>query len=221
MFDTVVLEGLKLKVPVEIKEFLGENGASFPQDFQTKDLDNSLLTYYIKESGQVYETEFIPTGKKIKSDYNFPSFKTNRSFIERLYFDRVFKPLGPRIIDERKEVKKRSSFTETIAIYTYTKVNDRYLELEYELEIVSGKVKKSKVLKWSIESEEDAIERRERDQKWNEEQDIKQRQREIFTQKWYYPILREVYNPIVYFGSRAVVSICNKIIHLTYSWRGV
>lgn len=221
MFDTVIVEGLKLKVPSEVKEFLGENDGTFPTDFQTKDLENCLLTYRIKESGQVYETHYIPTGKKVKSSLDFSNFRSNNSFLERLYLNSKIPISGPRMIDERKETIKKSKITETIAIYTYEEIGGRFLELEYELDIVNGKVKKHKLLKWEIESEEKSIERHTQDQKWKEEREVERLKHERFTQNWYYPILKEIYNPLVFFGSKAIVYICNKIIRLTYRWHRI
>ena len=64
MYDTVIVEGLKLKTSKEVAAFLKANSAKLPSEFQTKDLENFLATYYINEAGQIFETVYKPTGKK-------------------------------------------------------------------------------------------------------------------------------------------------------------
>ena len=65
MFDTVIIEGLKLEQPKEIAAYLKSIDAVITNDFQTKDLDNCLGTYKIDSSGQLFEATRVPTGKKI------------------------------------------------------------------------------------------------------------------------------------------------------------
>jgi hypothetical protein len=47
MFDTVIVEGLKLKAPKEVFSYLKTNNSEFPVEFQTKDLENFLGNYKI------------------------------------------------------------------------------------------------------------------------------------------------------------------------------
>ena len=83
LFDTVIIEGLKLKAPREVTSFLKSNNAEFPKEFQTKDLDSAMSVYTIKENGNIYIEERIPTGKKIP--FNYPSWSWNDNRKEFFY----------------------------------------------------------------------------------------------------------------------------------------
>jgi hypothetical protein len=51
-----------------------------------------------------------------------------------------------------------------------------------------------------------------------EESFAKQRE---FKLKWYYPVLKEIYNPFVFFTKIIVQGLCNTVIRWSYRWHGV
>jgi len=224
MFDTVLIKGLKLKEPKEVSSYLKNNYGSFPTDFQTKDLENSLSTYYINEDGQIFEEVRKPTGKKVP--YKFPiwDWKDNRSFLERLYWNTRNKKYiteEDKLVDEYKTVKQKSKFTQTFNIYSYDEIGGRYVDLEYEIKAVEGKVKSSKLIKHSIESEADARNRKQRDIEFKARLEEEITHRNNLHSRWYYPIIKETYNPLVFFTKLIVQNICNKIVIWSYRWTGI
>lgn len=227
MFDTVVIEGLKLPtLTKEVNSYLKKVGKSLPNDFQTKDLDNSLSTYTIDSKGQIYLTEYKPTGKKIPYESPFANWTDNRSFIERMYFKLQHRHLNkkyslPRFTEERKPVKVKTKITNTFEVYNYEQIDGRYVDVSFIITAIDGKVTKISLNKAEIESEKEARERIKR----NEEFDVRMalnidRQRK-FRSQWYYPILKETYNPILFLSSKLVQAACNWLIKQTYRWRGV
>lgn len=225
MFDTIVIEGLKLKTPKEVTSFLKANNAELPTEFQTKDLDCVLATYFINEKGDVYENVRKLTGKKIPYEPPFKGWHDNRSFLERVYWkikNKNFKlPEEGRYVEEYKTVKVKSKLTSTFTMLSLDEVGGRYLTLDYEVKVVEGKVKSVKLLKWEIESKSDAQERH----KENEEFKLRASQeieaRKAFQSNWYYPILKETYNPFIFFSRLTVQAICNALIRWSYRWTGV
>jgi len=230
MFDTIILNGYKLKQPTELTKLLKEHGQTFPEEFQTKDLANCLVNYKIDSNGQIFESHFVPTGKKKKREFPFFKNSIRVSFLERLYFKfsrgfgKYSKSLNrPLVVDELKEIYKKSNITSTFNIYTYGSVgnNKRIVDLEYNIVAINGKIKSTKLINCKIESEKDAIERlkdqEERDRQFQEQTD----RRKKFTSTWYYPILRETINPVCFFSRKIVQFVCNKLINISYKWNGV
>lgn len=228
MFDTVVVEGLKLpKLPSTIESFLKKSNASIPNDFQTKDLENALLTFYIDSKGQIYEERRVATGKRVKRPLLWEAWKDNRSFIERMYFKFIDKKFltSPykelRTIPELKVVKKKSNITNTFNFYTFSDINGRYLDVEYKAEAVNGKVKSVILLKSELESEADSRKRRAANEEFDKKMIATVEARRRFVEKWYYPLLKEVYNPFVFFGKKAIQYFCTKLINWTYRWHSI
>lgn len=224
MFDTVVVEGLKLpNLPKDINNYLKENNASLRAEFQTKDLECIMLNYVIKKDGQVYETHFKPTGKK--KPYEPLAFRDNRSFLEKLYTKLKYKNLnngGKRsFVDEVKPVLKKSTMTKTFVAGSYDEVAGRYLDVDIEFTVIAGKVIKTKLLKAELEPALKAKKRRETDLIFKTKMDASFEARRKFQSKWYYPVLKEVYNPFVFFSRLSVQAACNKIVKWTHSWHGV
>lgn len=225
LFDTVIIEGLKLKAPREVTSFLKSNNAEFPKEFQTKDLDSAMSVYTIKENGNIYIEERIPTGKKIPFNYPTWSWNDSRPYLERLYFKFKNKQYNisdeSRLVDETKTVKVKSNITNTFFMLSYDEIGGRHISLDYEVKAVNGKVKSIKLKEWSIESEEEASQRHKSDQEFKLKRDESFAKRKEFQSRWYYPVLREVYNPIIFFSRIAIQSICNKIVSISYRWTGV
>lgn len=226
LFDTVIIEGLKLKAPKEVDNFLASNNAEFPDEFQTKDLGSYFTTYFINKDGQIYENVRKPTGKMVPYKPFSWDWKDNRSFLERLYFNAKHKKISEvdgeeKLVEEYKTVKQKSKITNTFDIYSYDKIGDRYVELEYQVKAVEGFVQSVKLLKYSIESDEDAAERNQRDVEFKTNMDKQISKRKEFHSKWYYPLIKETYNPFVFFTKLLVQNICNKLVAWSYRWTGV
>lgn len=227
MFDTVVIDKLKLpNLPKEVTSYLKNNNASIPTEYQTKDLENCLLTYTIDSSGQIYLTEFKPTGKKIPYESPFKNWTDSRSFLERVYFKIIERRLDNkyptlRKVEERKPVKVKTKLTNTFNVYSYDEIGGRYVELEFGIVAVDGKVKKVNILKSEIESEKLAKQRISEREKFEKNLSESIASRNKFRSKWYYPLIKETYNPFVFFTSKLVQKLCNKILSLSYRWTGV
>jgi len=227
MFDTVVIENLKLpSLPREVSLFLKSNNKQVPSEFQTKDLDNTLSTYTIDSSGQISVTEYRPTGKKIPYNSPFSGWTDNRSFLERLYFKFIHRQIdkkhpSPKTVDERKPVKVKTKITSTFNLYTYDEVGGRYLDIEFSVVAVEGKVKKINLIKAEVESEKSARSRKKQNEEFEQKLSLSIANRNAFRAKWYYPIVKEIYNPFVFFSSKIIQKICHKISNLTYRWTGV
>ena len=227
MFDTVVIEGLKLpNLPKEINSYLKATNSLLPNDYQTKDLENFLSTYTIDKKGQIYLTEYKPTGKKIPYQSPFQNWTDNRSFLERVYFNIRNRHLNtkhplPKFTEERKAVKVKTNITQTFKIYNYVEIVNRYIDVGFEVTAVKGKVVKISLSNAKIEPEKDARARHKNNEEFDKKMASDFEKRRIFKSKWYYPVLKEVYNPFVFFSSKAIQGICSWIIKQTYRWHGV
>lgn len=224
MYDTVVVEGLKLKAPKEVTSFLKANNAEFPTEFQTKDLENFLGTYKINAKGDVYREERKPTGKKIPYDLPFKNWEDNRPWLERVYYKFKYKNHTKeeiKFVDETKPVFAKVKFTNTFTMLAVEDVSGRSLVLDYEVKVIDGKVKSVKLGEWSIESEEKANQRHKDDAEFKKNIEINFAARRAFQSKWYYPVLKETVNPAVFFAKMLTQKTCNKIITWSYRWHGV
>jgi hypothetical protein len=224
MFDTIIIEGLMLKAPKEVTSFLKANNAEFPKEFQTKDLDNVLGTYKLNAKGDVYREERKPTGKKIPYGLPFLSWKDDRAWLERVYWKYKHKEYTNeevKLIDETKPVFTKVKLTNTFTMLGVELINGRSLVLDYEVKVIDGKVKSTKLIEWSLESEKDAQKRRQDDEEFQLQTDRTLAKRRALRSKWYYPIIKETYNPFIFFSRLAVQSICNALIRWSYRWLGV
>jgi hypothetical protein len=225
MFDTIIVEGLKLKAPKEVTSFFKANNAEFPKEFQTKDLDNVLGTYKLNAKGDVYREERKPTGKKISYELPFLKWKDERAWLERVYWKythKEYKKEDIKLIDETKPVfvivKK---FTNTFTMLAVEDIGGRSLTLDYEVKVIDGKVKSTKLLEWSLESEKDAQKRKQDNDEFLLQMDKTINKRRELRSKWYYPILKETYNPFIFFTRKAVQAACNALVRWSYRWTGV
>jgi hypothetical protein len=225
MFDTIIVEGLKLKAPKEVTSFLKAHNAEFPTEFQTKDLDNVLGTYKLNAKGDVFREERKPTGKKIPYELPFLKWKDERAWLERVYWKythKEYKKEDIKLIDETKPVfvivKK---FTNTFTMLAVEDIGGRSLTLDYEVKVIDGKVKSTKLLEWSLESEKDAQKRKQDNDEFLLQMDKTINKRRELRSKWYYPILKETYNPFIFFTRKAVQAACNALVRRSYRWTGV
>lgn len=224
MFDTIIIEGLKLKAPKEVTSFLKANNAELPTEFQTKDLENSLGTYKINAKGDVYREERKPTGKKIPFDLPFKNWEDNRPWLERVYYKFKYKNHTKeeiKFVDETKPVFAKVKFTNTFTMLAVEDVSGRSLVLDYEVKVIDGKVKSTKLVEWSLESEKDAQKRKQDNDEFLLQMDKTINKRRELRSKWYYTILKETYNPFIFFTRKAVQAACNALVRWSYRWTGV
>jgi hypothetical protein len=76
-------------------------------------------------------------------------------------------------------------------------------------------------LEWSLESKEDAQKRKQDDDEFLLQMDRSIAKHRELKSKWYYPILKETYNPFIFFSRLTAQAICNSIIRWSYRWTGV
>jgi len=222
LFDTVIIEKLKLDYPPEVDSFLKERNAEFPNDFQTKDLDCSMASYKITEDGQLWHEQRIPNGKKVKRN-SWPKFNQDLSWLETLYFDYKEKQFDKKMnalyseFDEGYDlVFKPSNVTATISLYTYELIKDKYLTLDYEVILVGGKVINSRLIHHEIETDEEKNNREIRDKELDENLAARRKAYKKLHAQWYYPIIKEVYNPLVFLTSKFLRYIADKLKQFSY-----
>lgn len=222
MFDTVVVEGLKLKSTATVDKFLKANNAELPNDFQTKDLVNALRTYKIDSNKQVWCQVPKETGKRIPYKPLFAGWTDNRSFIERLILNSKLKGVKtPKTSPEIKYVWVKEKITNTFEMYTYTEIGGRYLDVSYEVRVIDGIVKNIELKDSKIEPEAEAKARHARNHEWEENMKINFDRRNKFVSKWYYPIIKETYNPLVFLFRLALQKLANALTRWSYRLHGV
>jgi len=222
LFDTVIIEKLKLEYPPEVDSFLKERNAEFPNDFQTKDLDCSMAMYKITEDGQLWHEQRVPNGKKVKRE-PWPRFKQDLSWLETVYWDYREKQLDKKMnalyseFDEGYDlVFKPSNVTTTINLYTFELIQDKYLTLDYEVILVGGKVVSSRLTHHEIETDEEKNNREIRDKELDENLTARRKALNKLHAQWYYPVIKEVYNPLVFLTSKSLQYIAERLKQLSY-----
>lgn len=222
MFDTVVIEGLKLKTTPEVKKYLQQSSAEIPTDFQTKGLENALRTYKIDSKGQFWAHLAKETGKKIPYKNPFSHWTDNRSFLEKLYYkskQSAFK--APKTVAEMKYVWTKQNTTNTFEIYTYSEIAGRYVDISYNVEVVSGKLKKIELRDSKIESISEAKARAQRNKEWENKMKQNFDARNKFVSQWYYPILKEIYNPTALLLRLSFQKLSSWLASASYRIRGI
>lgn len=201
MFDTVIIDGLRLDRSPQLEEFLQKQNAPFPQEFQTKDLENCLVTYKLDTNGQWYEHVRKNTGKKILWKNPMLDVTRDESWLEKLYWHLKLKKLdrSPLWVDEHYYEYEKRNLTSTLNIYAYDLVGDRYMSLEYELKIVDGQLVSHQQLMLEYETDQQVKERYEREKQQDEKLNRLSQQRKKLLKQWYYPFLKQIYNPLVFF----------------------
>lgn len=225
MFDTIVIEGLKLpKLPKEIDSYLKKNNHQGFKNFQTKDLDNYLGVYIFKNDGQIYQEVNKPTGKKKPYEPFTTKWADNRAFLEKIYYKFKNKSLlgaVPRYVQETKRTLQKTKITTTINFYDTDEVNGRYVEVDYCAKVIDGKIKSITLVKAELEPENAAKKRVAERIQFDKKLEESFKLRRDFISKWYYPVLREIYNPFILFSRLSVQWLCNRILKATYKWHGI
>ena len=137
MFDTIYCER-KLPLTKEIKK-------SFPnkdwtkEDFQTKSLDNTLTSYYIKKNGYLYTEKVEGETVRTMTEAKEKKLKKQGKFCWPYKF----------VETSRESVKE--IITETINFYSYEEDEEgNTWDIEFDAEIVKGKVGSIKLIKGEI-----------------------------------------------------------------------
>ena len=220
MFDEIHVEKLKVSAPKAVMQFLQQHDAVIPNNFQTKDLDSVMSHYTIKANGQMVQHVYVPTGKT--EPYVPLSLTDGRSFLERAYYNYKFPrnktPMRKACL---KEVQKKVNFTKTFVMYCSEQVNGRYLSIDYTVTVIKGKVKSIVYLKHDLESEKTAKARHDEDTQFTLKMDKSFAAHRLLKSRWYYPVLKETWNPTIFFTKLLVQKICAKIINCTHRWYGV
>ena len=220
MFDDIHVEKLQVAAPKAIMQFLQQHDAVIPSDFQTKDLDSIMSQYTIQANGQMVVDEYVATGKT--EPYVPISMTDNRSFLERAYYNRRFPrsktPMRKKVL---KKIQKKVDFTKTFVMYGGEQIAGRYLSIEYTVTVVKGKVKSIVYLKHDLESEKDAKIRNAQSAHFTLKMDQSFAAHRLLRSRWYYPLLREILNPAIFFTRLLVQKICGKVMHHSSHWHGV
>ena len=222
LFDTIVNNGFKLKLPREVTSFLKANGADIPDEFQTKDLENCLSTFKLFPNGRLLELTRKPTGRKVKYNSPFANWEDNRPLLEKIYHNIFIKSKykdGNLLVDETIDVYEKSNLTADFEMYAYELIGGRYLALNFDVQAVKGIVKKAKLTRWELESEEDAASRTKQDNEWKEKMDKSFAKQKELRARWYYPLIKEIYNPLIFFTGLLIRNICTWLTNKTYKWK--
>lgn len=184
LFDHVKV---KKKLPTDalIKKFLGKDFDPRKLEFQTKDLDSAMLTYEIRENGDVY-MELVEYRESTPEEKNEHKKKFGRWGVWSLQ------------VKNRRWIK--TDITHDIHFYSYdrNKQDDRYYALDYKAHVVKGKVKSIKLEKSERESDQEYASRVEMDKKLSEQM----RRHQEKTGRISYKIINFVYNKPVRFVLR-------------------
>lgn len=220
MFDEIYVEKLQVLAPKAVIQFLQQHNAVIPSDFQTKDLDNVLSHYIIKANGQMMVREYVATGKT--EPYVPITFTDNRSFLERVYYNYAF-PRSKAPVRRKclKEVIKKVNYTKTFNMYCSEKVGGRHLSIDFTVTVIKGKVKSIVYLKHDLESEKDAKHRNQQDALFTIKMDQSFAAHRQLKSRWYYPLLKEILNPAIFFTRLLTQKICGKVMHCSNRWHGV
>ena len=220
MFDDIRVEKLKVSAPKAVMQFLQQNNAVIPNDFQTKDLDSIMAHYTILANGQMMVDAYVATGKT--EPYVPISMTDNRSFLERAYYNRKFPrsktPVRKKVL---KKIQEKVNFTKTFVMYGGEQIAGRHLSIEYTVTVIKGKVKSIVYLKHDLESEKHAKARNAQDAQFTLKMDASINAYRQLKSRWHYPGLKETLNPAIFFTKLLVQKICGKVMHCSSRWHGV
>ena len=160
MFDNVFCER-KLPLTKEIKKAFPDKDWT-KEDFQTKSLDNTMTSYYIKKNGYLY-TEKVE-GETVRTMSEAEEKKTRKQG----------KFCWPYTYVETSRELVKEIITETINFYSYEEdIEGNTWVIEYDAEVVKGRVKSIELVKAEIvdTAEENAA----REKEWQDQMDAYER----------------------------------------------
>ena len=137
MFDNLYVER-KLPLTKEIKKAF-PNKDWTKEDFQTKSLDNTMTSYYIKKNGNLYTEKVEGETIRTMPEAEEKKLKKQGKFCWPYEF----------VETSRESVKE--IITETINFYSYEEDEEgNTWDIEFDAEIVKGKVGSIKLIKGEI-----------------------------------------------------------------------
>jgi hypothetical protein len=137
LFDTIIVKR-KLPLTKEIKKAF-PNKDWTKEDFQTKSLDNTMTSYYIKKNGFLY-TEKVE-GEQVRTMTEAEEKKIRKQ--GRFCWPYKF------VEHSRESVKE--IITDTINFYSYENDEEgNTWDIEFDAEIIKGKLKSLKLVKAEI-----------------------------------------------------------------------
>lgn len=147
MFDNIIIKQ-NLPLPEELKK-LSTDWKNY--SFQTKDLDNCLLDFWISEEGELFEhvveRDYIPYSEEERKDKKISPWNMWKEVIEKNTYDKKINHHG---------VLKFYTYDE------YDKETDYWVE--FNAYFVYGKLDKFELLEFSLDKE-----RKIQNKKWEEE----------------------------------------------------
>lgn len=190
LFDYVKVQK-KLPTNALLKQFLGKNFDLTSLEYQTKDLENAMLTYEIRKNGDLYyeQVEYRESTPEEKEQDKQETAKNK--------FFAAFR------LREKSRQWVKTDITRDVNFYSYTKHKDgRYYSIDYTAKFVNGRAKAIKLLKTERESDEEYSERLQQEAKWAEE--MRRHQKKINSIS--YKVINSVYNIPV----RKAIRLLNK-----------
>lgn len=137
LFDTIYCEK-KLPLTKEIKKAFPDKDWT-KEDFQSKSLDNTMTSYYIKKNGYLYT-------EKIEGDY-----VRTMSEAEEEKVRKQKKFCWPYKFVESSRETVKEVITDTINFYHYGEdKDDNTWDIEFDAVVVNGKVKSIELVKAEI-----------------------------------------------------------------------
>jgi hypothetical protein len=199
MFDTIKVE-TKLPTNKFIQKFLGKDFNLSSLEYQTKDLQNALLTYTIKKNGDL----FVET---IEYRESTPEEKAED-------IKKYGKQFGSFRLKVHSRTWEKTSHTGDVEFYAYEKANQdgRYYTIDYKAHVVKGKVKSIKLVNAKREDDKTYSERLLMEHKWAEEMRLHSEK----VSKLSYKILNNVYNKPVKMALRLAHKYSQKIPSLLF-----
>lgn len=178
LFDYLKIQK-KLPTDALLKQFLGKDFDLSSLEYQTKDLENAMLTYEIRKNGDLYyeQIEYRESTPEEKAQDKEEADK-NKFFA------------GIRLREKSRQWVK-TDITRDVNFYSYTKHKDgRYYSIDYTAKFVNGRAKTIKLLKTERESDQEYADRLQQEAKWAEE--MRQHQKKINSIS--YKVINNVYN---------------------------
>jgi len=199
MFDNIKVE-TKLPTNKLIQKFLGKDFDLAGLEYQTKDLDNALLTYTIKKNGDLF-LEII--------EYRESTPEEKKQDIKK-----YGKNWGAIRLKVKNRTWQKTDHTGDISFYAYEKAKQdgRYYSIDYEAHVVKGKVKNIKLMKAEREDDKTYSERLIVEQKWAEEMQLHNEK----VSKLSYKIINNIYNKPVKMVLRLAYKYSQRIPNLLF-----
>jgi hypothetical protein len=199
MFDTIKVE-TKLPTNKLIQKFLGKDFDLTGFEYQTKDLDNALLTYTIKKNGDLFVERI---------EYRDSTPEEKKQDIKT-----YGKQFGSFRLKVNSRIWEKTNHTGDVEFYAYEKAKQdgRYYSIDYKAHVVKGKVKNIKLVNAEREDDTTYSERLMVEHKWAEEMRLHSEK----VSKLSYKILNNVYNKPVKLALRLAHKYSQRITGLLF-----